>query len=256
MKTDFFNEAIVTAMLAASVQSGEQSEPEGEELLQPDLLRERLVLLLDRADKAAVQAGLPPDLVDTADFAVCAFIDETILSSASWSGRMDWLKKPLQFLRHGTATAGEDFYRLLNALLEQARGKAPITTLSGSRKTDVSTSGEEDPLSAVLEIFALCLAQGFTGMHYSNPRAIDEQLDRIGRFVPAVNRHATPFFVSPEEKNVKRKPRLRRAADLIRRFDLLDWALWILPPALTLLLYSACKSQLDQLLQSFLQGVQ
>lgn len=255
MKTDFFNEAIVTAMLAAASEQGEEtpeSEADGEDVTKAGALRERLITLMDRADRTAAQTGMPGDLVEAADFAVCAFIDETLRSSASWRGRTEWLTKPLQFTRHGTVTAGEDFYRVLDSLLEKAEKKTPFLACSEDAG-DTRKREEAKPLYPVLEIFALCLAQGFTGMFYNNREAIQSRLDAIGRFVPAVKRRAEPFSFSPAG-NVEKQGSLRRATDLIRRFDLLDVALWILPPALTALLYVICKTRLDELLQAFLHG--
>ncbi|MDR3176377.1 MAG: DotU family type IV/VI secretion system protein [Desulfovibrio sp.] len=259
MAADYFNEALLTAMLAASNDAGETPppDPDGEDQTRADTLRERLIALMDRADKNAVQAGIPNDLVEAADFAACAFIDETLLSSASWRGRPDWLKTPLQFARHGTATAGEDFYRILDALLESAGEKTPVALplkahASGNAPTPEET-GQRGPLHAVLEIFALCLAQGFTGMCYGNPEAVRERLDKIGHFVPAVRHRAEPPFLAPAGK-AEEQGLLRRAADMFRRFDTLDWILWIIPPVLTALLYRVCEMRLDQLLQPFLQG--
>ena len=260
MRTDFFNEAIVTAMLAASSDDAgdtRQSDPDGGDLARADALRERLVALMDRADKAAVQAGMPNSLVEAADFAACAFIDEALLSSATWRERLNWMRKPLQFERHETATAGEDFFRLLDSLLEEAEKKAPVGPLSATHDSGGTPNSTEtpsrDPLHAVLEIFALCLAQGFTGMFYGNPGAIRDRLDKIGRFAPAVGRRVEPFFLAQAGKTGEREP-LRSAADLFRRFDPLDWVLWLVPPALTALLYRVCETRLDQLLQPLLQG--
>lgn len=258
MRTDFFNEAIVTAMLAASSDDAGDTRPGPDgDLARADALRERLTALMDRADRGATQAGMPNTLVEAADFAACAFIDEALLSSAAWRGRLDWMKKPLQFERHETATAGEDFFRLLDSLLEEAEKKSPVTPLPERHDSALAPDSPEalprDPLHAVLEIFALCLAQGFTGMFYGNPEAIHDRLDKIGRFVPAVGRRAAPFFLTASGKAGERGP-LRRAADLFRCFDPLDWILWLIPPALTALLYGVCEARLDQLLQPLLQG--
>lgn len=254
MRADFFNESIVTAMLAAASRQGEETAEtgaDGEDLTQAGALRARLITLMDRADKTAAQAGIPGDLVEAADFAACAFIDETLRSSPSWRGRTEWLTKPLQFTRHGTVTAGEDFYRLLDSLLEEAE-KTPFLTCS-EEAGDTRKREEANPLYPVLEIFALCLAQGFTGMFYDNREAIQSRLDAIGRFVPAVKRRAEAFSFSPAGELAKQGT-LRWTTDLIRRFDLLDWALWTLPPALTVLLYVICETRLDELLQAFLHG--
>lgn len=257
MRADFFNEAIVTALLAASSPGGAASGAEDaeEDLSRADVLRERLAALMDRADRAAMQAGIPKEAVETADFAVCAFADEVLLSSASWLDRDKWLSKPLQFVRHGTATAGEDFYRILDSLLEEAENSAAVSlVVAGDAETPPTPeeNGAHDPRRAVLEVFALCLAQGFTGMFYGDPSAIRDRLERIGRLVPAVARRDASFPL-PVEKKRERRP-LRAVADLFRRFDPLDWLLWLIPPALTALFYLACETRLDELLEPFLQG--
>jgi type VI protein secretion system component VasF len=256
MRTDFFNEAIVASMLAAAGGEAPESGP-GPETAEPDdpaeVLRERLAALMDRADRAAGQAGLPDELIETADLAVCAFIDETLLSSASWPGREDWMKKPLQFARHGTATAGEDFYRLLDAILQETEKNAPEPSSEDWEAAGPAPREEAaGHLLAVLEIFALCLARGFTGMLYGDPSAIRGRLERIGRFVPAVNRQN--FFFVPAEKVKEPRP-LRKATAFFRRFDPLDMLLWLVPAALTALFYRACGTRLDQLLESFLRGI-
>lgn len=257
MRADFFNEAIVTALLAASSPGGSApgAEDAEEDLGRADVLRERLAALLDRADRAAVQAGIPKNAVEAADFAVCAFIDEALLSSTAWGGRDKWLTKPIQFVRHGTATAGEDFYRILDSLLEETENSAAVSLVAAG-DAEAAPAPEEDgtpdPRRAALEVFALCLAQGFTGMYYGDPSAIRDRLERIGRFIPAVAPFDAPFHF-PAEKKTERGP-LRAAADLFRRFDPLDWFLWLIPPALTALFYLLCEARLDELLEPFLQG--
>ena len=246
MRTDFFNEAIAASMLAAAGKAPESDDVKeaADSMDLADVLHGRLAALMDRAGRVAREAGLPEELAETADLAVCAFIDETLLSSASWPGRADWMKKPLQLARHGTARGGEDFFHLLDALLTEAEKNAP-----GPFPETWETA---DPnLRAVLEIFALCLAHGFTGMLYGDQAAVRGKLEQIGRFIPGLTAEA-PFFV-PDEKAKELKP-LRKATAIFRRFDPLDLMLWLIPPALTALFYRACEERLDQLLQSFLRG--
>ena len=271
MRSDFFNEALVTAMLAASSGKSDSpsvvqpDDPHNGELTQADILREHLTTLMDNANRAAIQQGIPPDLVETADFAISVFIDETLLSSPTWSGRTAWMKKPLQFTRHDTATGGEDFYRLLDTLMEQC-GQTAGETTGESGVQSVQTGGHialdphhanehatSTPLHATLEIFALCLAQGFTGMYYGDPVVIQQKLQALGKHVPAVARCREPFF-SVEPVPVNEKNSLARTSGSWKRFDLLDLLLWTIPPALTIFLYHLCSSRLDQLILPFLQG--
>ena len=76
-----------------------------------------------------------------ARFAVFAWIDETISSSA-WEGRHKWQREQLQRLYYQTTDAGELFYERLNSI--------------GPHQRDVR------------EVYYMCLALGFTGQ-YCNP---------------------------------------------------------------------------------------
>ncbi|MDR2075873.1 MAG: DotU family type IV/VI secretion system protein [Desulfovibrio sp.] len=293
-RTDYFNEALITAMLAAEADSREPPGPpaaqvQGIVVEDPDAadrktadvnltqapgLRSYLVRLLDDAVRRAVAAGLDRTLAETADFAVCAFIDEILLSSA-WAGRAEWMIAPLQLVRHNTATAGEDFYRILDVLLEKA-GPGGGDAVSAARN-EASRGGPETPagqeglsgpeapagqeeenaspemLGIVLEVFALCLSRGFTGMYFNDAAAREGKLAAIARFVPAVangvgeNQRLFPaaYPASPARKNPLNR---------LRRFDGLDWLLWLIPPLVTGLLYLVYDLRLDALLTLFTEG--
>lgn len=75
---------------------------------------------------------------DQARFAICAWIDEAILSS-NWQGKGRWQADPLQRVYYQTADAGEEFYQRLNKL--------------GLQQGDVR------------EVYYLCLAIGFRGRY-------------------------------------------------------------------------------------------
>jgi len=76
---------------------------------------------------------------DMARFAVCAWVDEAILTS-SWREKSKWQRETLQFRYYGTADAGEDFFNKLNIL--------------GLHQRDVR------------EVYYLCLAMGFKGRYH------------------------------------------------------------------------------------------
>ncbi|MCH8530627.1 MAG: DotU family type IV/VI secretion system protein [Saccharospirillum sp.] len=63
----------------------------------------------------AEQAGFPDDSVNEAWFAICAYIDELLLTS-TWSGRSQWQRQPLQRDYFNTTNAGAEFYDRLNQL--------------------------------------------------------------------------------------------------------------------------------------------
>ncbi len=75
---------------------------------------------------------------DQARFAICAWVDETILSS-SWSEKNRWQTEQLQRLYYNTTDAGEKVFDRLNAL--------------GLHQRDVR------------EVYYLCLAMGFEGRY-------------------------------------------------------------------------------------------
>lgn len=75
---------------------------------------------------------------DQARFAICAWIDEAILSS-SWNEKSRWQGEQLQRLYYQTADAGEVFFDRLNAL--------------GPYQRDIR------------EVYYLCLSMGFMGRY-------------------------------------------------------------------------------------------
>lgn len=122
--------------LAFAVQLRRAQEPTAE------TLRAEVRKLFTELDAAAQAAGKDPTLVPTVRYALCAFLDEIVLSS-NWSIRQDWAGRPLQMEYFNDFTAGEEFYRKLDAL----RGSA-----DPNRKE-------------ALEVFGLCLGLGFRGKY-------------------------------------------------------------------------------------------
>jgi len=77
---------------------------------------------------------------DLARFAVFAWIDERLLSSA-WEGKTDWMREQLQRRYYQTTAAGEYFFSKLNSI--------------GPHQRDVR------------EVYYICLAMGFAGQYCS-----------------------------------------------------------------------------------------
>jgi type VI secretion system protein ImpK len=111
----------------------------------PEAVRADYETLWTEADRLG--GSFVPDDYLAAKFAVCAFVDEAILLS-DWEGRDRW--KPFQRRFFNTYNAGEEFFKLLGALLPDRR--------------------------EVREVFGLCLAMGFTGKYFEGP---DEELGAI-----------------------------------------------------------------------------
>jgi type VI protein secretion system component VasF len=278
MPADYYNEALVTAMLVASPAAPEPDtgglapnqidtalapqRPATEETGAPTAavpLRAHMVSLLDKARSASIQNGDRREYAEASDFAVSAFIDEILLSSPSWPGRSEWMQNPLQLLRHSTATAGEDFFHILDTLLARREqenqpqdealsvpGAAPATA------PPPAAAAPDEGLTATLEVFALCLAQGYTGMNYADIPALKATLENTRRALPDM---ADPLALDPLAANGKGVHRQHRVRNAMLRFDMLDVVLWVAPFVLTAVLYMFCRSRLDQALRPFLQGL-
>ncbi len=121
--------------------------------------RKDMDYLLDQA--VAQLHTSPPEVVHETLFAVCAFVDEMILTS-SWPGRAEWFRRPLQRERFHTVNAGEEFYTRLNALCRQEA--APPTAFAEEPWEEMTSSLCPREL---LEVYATCLALGFRGRYYT-----------------------------------------------------------------------------------------
>jgi type VI secretion system protein ImpK len=101
--------------------------------------RRRFDDLLQQARQCCQDAGFNEDEWQEALFAVCAWIDETILCS-EWSERGKWQEDQLQRLHFQTMNAGEEFFNRLAALDPEA--------------------------TSIREVYAYCLALGFKGRYF------------------------------------------------------------------------------------------
>lgn len=110
----------------------------GVETRQPpfDQVRETIVRLLAQSESNADPGQFSREDLDLARFAVCAWVDEMLLSSP-WEQRHLWLREQLQRTYFNTTDAGEEFFERLNGL--------------GLHQREVR------------EVYFLCLALGFTG---------------------------------------------------------------------------------------------
>lgn len=98
-----------------------------------------LIASLDTASARAADHGFAQTQIQSARFAVVAWLDETAMTQP-WPGASGWRLAPLQRHDFSTTRAGVEFFQRLDAL------------------------GEDD--AAVREVYALMLVAGFAG-HYS-----------------------------------------------------------------------------------------
>jgi type VI secretion system protein ImpK len=106
-----------------------------------EVLRGRIKRKLEAARREAEHHGVPPEDAREADFALVAFLDETLLSS-DWSQKDQWLARPLQLELFNRYDAGEEFFHRLDGL-----------------RANPGLHAE------VLEVYYLCMALGFKGKY-------------------------------------------------------------------------------------------
>jgi type VI secretion system protein ImpK len=103
-------------------------------------LRQRLSDLLAAMTRRGQSSGITPEDLRDASYAIMALLDE-ILVKANWPGRQEWQASPLQFIHFRENTAGDNFFRRIDALAEQPHR------------------------AHVLQVYFLCMALGFQGRH-------------------------------------------------------------------------------------------
>ena len=103
--------------------------------------RERILNGFGEFERAASGAGVESEAIGDARYALAAFADEAVLSSA-WPHKDQWSGQPLQLQFFGEHLAGEGFFKKLSQLRQ-----------AGERKADV------------LEVYYICLQLGFEGIY-------------------------------------------------------------------------------------------
>jgi type VI secretion system protein ImpK len=147
------------ADLSKAVQAATQKMP-SDSKFDADNMRGTVAKLFDDLDNAARRNGIQQEHVRRAKYALCAYLDELVLSSPleakeSWSGR------PLQLQYFNDYTAGEEFYNKLDAL----------------RNTD------QEHKRQALEVFFMCLCFGFRGK-YGDAEGMEQRkvlIDKLAR---------------------------------------------------------------------------
>jgi type VI secretion system protein ImpK len=117
-------------------------------------LRRQVLDEIRRFEERAKSAGTPQEVVLAARYALCATIDEAVLSTP-WGAHSEWTQQSLLVALHRDATGGEKFFEMLNR-----------TSSDPSRHIDL------------LELQFLCLAVGFGGKYHVSERG-EQRLDDI-----------------------------------------------------------------------------
>lgn len=184
--------------------------------------------LLDESAKMAEHAGFTQEEYHAARFAVCAWIDETILNSRLPESET-WLGHLLQRVFYATNRAGEEFYTRMDDL-DQAQ-------------------------TQVREVFRYCLALGFKGRYFSPEMATELEAIKNQGLSESQMEHAllesssaTRLF--PEAYPQKSLPRRRTLPRIALSFATL---FMILAPFLLLVLtYFSYSTLLDGMVENMI----
>jgi type VI secretion system protein ImpK len=109
-------------------------------------LRRQLVTEVRSFEEQARAAAVPTEQIAAARYALCATVDEAILSTP-WGARTDWGTQPLLVLFHRETWGGEKFFQLAD------RAKSDPRQYAG-----------------LLEVLFVCLSLGFAGKFALDPQ--------------------------------------------------------------------------------------
>jgi type IV/VI secretion system ImpK/VasF family protein len=157
--------------------------PVSAQLPGPTELRQQLTAALDKMVSRGRRAAIPDADLAEARYALVALLDEQVLK-ANWTGRTEWMNRPLQFDLYRDNNAGEDFFVRLSALLRN--GGRPFA----------------------VQVYYLCLALGFQGMYAQNGDA-----KALAKFTRAARQQLESALAPPDNLSPHGAPqRVARAA--------------------------------------------
>jgi type VI secretion system protein ImpK len=151
--------AIAAPLLAAAIRiatTGAGRNPD------PDLLRRGLVAEVRRFEQNALATGLDTRPLRAARYALCATIDDLVLSTP-WGASSTWSQQSLTSIFHTEVIGGDRFFDILEQM-----------------QKDLGRNGE------VVELMYLCTSLGFEGRYRVMPRgvaALNELRDSVYRLI-------------------------------------------------------------------------
>lgn len=109
-------------------------------------LRRQLVAEIRSFEEKARTAGVPADQLAAARYALCATLDEGILSTP-WGANSDWGSQPLLVIFHRETWGGEKFFQLLER-----------------------TQADPNQYAGLLDVLYACMSLGFSGRYALDPQ--------------------------------------------------------------------------------------
>jgi type VI secretion system protein ImpK len=152
------------------------------------LFRSQALNAMHTAEQQARGRGYTDEDVRLADFAVVAFLDESILNLRNPIFK-DWVRRPLQEELFGRHTAGEIFFQNMEQIL--GRRDSPET-------------------ADLLEVYYLCLLLGYLGRYSISSKADLRNLmrqadDKIQRIRNTTAEMSPGWRLPPEKRGVARR---------------------------------------------------
>lgn len=144
-------------------------------------LRRHAMDALRRFEDQARAAGVANETVMAGRYALCASLDEAVMSTP-WGGQSEWAQNPLLVTLHREAWGGEKFFDVLDRVAR-----------------------EPGKFADLLELQYLCLAFGFAGKYHVRERG-HEQLAEVQRTLyrrVAEQREAPPPELSPRWRGLE-----------------------------------------------------
>jgi type VI secretion system protein ImpK len=151
--------AIAAPLLAAAIRI---AGGRGSRNPDPDLLRRGMVTEVRNFEKNALATGLDTRALRAARYALCATIDDLVLSTP-WGAASSWSQQSLTSIFHTEVSGGDRFFDILEQM-----------------QKDLGHNGE------VVELMYLCTSLGFEGRYRVMPRgvaALNELRDSVYRLI-------------------------------------------------------------------------
>lgn len=154
-----------------------------------DSLRLRVIQEVKDFELQARTAGVAPEAVSAARYALCSLLDETVLNTP-WGGASVWGQHSLLITFHNEAWGGEKFFLILDRVMQEPTRHLPL-----------------------LELMSLCLALGFEGKYrvmergHAKLEEVRENLYRILRSERGdYERELSPHWRGVEEPSTALRP--------------------------------------------------
>ncbi len=107
----------------------------------PEMLRNLIARELTTFENSAQKSGATPEIIFTARYLLCTFMDEIVLTTP-WGSQSNWSQQTLLSKFHNEVSGGDKFFQILDKLMQ-----APACNL------------------VLLELVYICLALGFKGKY-------------------------------------------------------------------------------------------